>query len=253
MEFRKIPEQLESLINISELEAALENPLWYLSSSKPWGPIIDQYYLNPSDEGSKTAEWEAKKLEYTWLLAKMLEDQKVALGAWEPYYNDDERVLPQKIAVIHHTSTWEDTPISYIDALGLVRLYVPLFRDGVWGRNQPISSGHFYQGRQLFVGYHWLVYSDGTSIQVLDDNCMGFQAGDLSTNNQSISFACVGDLQDSTPTAYAIEEINRILQQKYVQVTTIFGHRDVLHQGKHVNTICPGNRWEEWKDSLIIP
>lgn len=255
MEFRKVPEQFELLGDVATLEAALKDPLWYLSDSEPWGPIIDQYYLNPPEKKDKTEEWEQKKIAYTWFLAQKLEQKDgIALGDWPEYKNDDDRVYPPNMAVIHHTSSdWLNTPVSYIDALGLVRLYVPLFRANVWGENQPVSSGHFYKGRQVFVGYHWLIYEDGTALQILNDKCTGFQAGDLQTNKESVSFAYVGDLENSLPPDIFAFTVNRIIEERYPHITRIIGHKEVMHNGELVDTICPGNRWEEWKDKLIFP
>lgn len=138
--------------------------------------------------------------------------------------------------------------------MGLLRLYVPVYRSSAFKINdefQAISSGHFYDGKQVFFGYHHLIRSDGSSIQVLKDDYTGFHAGHYPTNCRSIGIAIIGgDLSDKEPSD---EVINRVAQiTKSYQPLYIVGHGEVSNNvGK---TECPGNTFygeNGWKNKLL--
>ncbi len=241
------PEQYEEILR--------SDPLWYLHESLL--PLILPFQGN---DLAATPEDSQRNAEVLQMFASGLKEKRIALGDRPEYFNDDERQKPD-IVVIHHTQTDEATTIDELEALGLLRLYALVYRSHsgfiVGGKHQPISSGHFRDGKQTFLGYHHLVRTDGAHEQTLKDGYTGFHAGYYPMNCRSIGISVVDDLTEQEPSPEALTSIARLIRQ--YNPSAVLGHREVIRvledkTWKPVDTICPGNRFlgeNGWKRKLF--
>lgn len=252
-------------IKSSELRPILQtNPLWYTDLTVTG--LIDEYIQSGKNESEQTIDWRETKREFIDLFANMLEEEAIVLGNEPEGFNDDDRwggrfnplesEGPDAV-VMHHTNTDPnlslEESIRTVEALGLLRLYSPIYKAGFNskdGQLSPISSGHYRNDRQTFIGYHYLVRGDGSVIHTLDDSYTGFHAGDYRTNCRSIGIAIVDDLTNKEPSPEAINTIKGLVAS--YQPARILGHKEVEFRGKPVNTECPGNTWDSWKTYLSI-
>lgn len=232
------------------------NGLWY-ASDEIW-PMIEGLFVNPPNQlDDDQRKLKNEVLDY---FEPRLAEGQVVLGTREEFFNDDDRwtsdgwKVPIDTVVIHHTVTDPLFQATRLDALHLLRLYCNLYKNSKAfqsdGQLLPISSGHFYMGRQTFVGYHWIVYNEGIfageTMQLLENRYTGFHAGHYATNCRSIGIAIVDDLTDKLPSPKALRTIRTVINW-YPEVKTIIGHKEVKE-----GTVCPGNRWDEWK-GLLFP
>ncbi len=249
-------------INPTEFLPVLgNNPLWYLDTNVD---ALLQKYIVDDTEG-QPEEWEQGRQEVIMMFAQTMEGNAILLGSEPEGFNDDERWIPEYYGknsnvekdhidtiVIHHTATKPDISIWEFEALGLLRLYIPAFKANVsekMNRTNPITSGHYRDGKQTFFGYHHIVRTDGSHLQTLKDEYTGFHAADYKTNCRSIGIAIVGDFTDSIPSDTVLDSVARIAKQYRPEI--IIGHQEVQHNGQPVGRICPGNSWSEWKTELI--
>ncbi len=238
------------------------NGLWY-ASEEIW-PVIEGLFVNPPKDLSEDKRIiKEKVIEY---FAQRLAENMIVLGNRPMLFNDDDRwsekggwKVPIDTIVIHHTFTSSRLKYEELNVHGLLRLYSPLYKNlpsfQINGELQPISSGHFYDNQQTFVGYHYIVYDvgklTGLTTQLLDDRCIGFHAGNYGVNCRSIGIAVVGDLMSHCPQVRTISAINTIIS-RYPDAKVILGHKDVERRdGK--TTLCPGDKWDEWKGLLKLP
>lgn len=218
--------------------------------AKEWEPIIQSpdWYLRLADElralqelgeqsDRKTAQ-EIGNAVYGFFETH-LTNGSIALGT-DGREEDGER-KPIDTIVIHHTSSEPGMTIERLNAVHLLRLYVPVFvmraKNGV---SKPIASGHVRNGRQVFCAYHWLVRLDGTAERLLNDDEIGWQAGDWETNCRSVAICVDDNLAQKNPTSAAMASIKTIIQKHYshIQSERIFGHREI-----NPKTTCPGERY----------
>ncbi len=167
---------------------------------------------------------------------------------------DKERSSVDRI-MIHHTHRSDGLSLSELNAMHLLRLYLPRYRRGDLmtddGKHQPIHSAHFDDnGKQVFYGYHWKVEQDGSSKQLLPDAALLWHAGKWEMNQRSVSIVIDDDLTDKDPTPESLETVATILSDhyRYVNLTpeTLLGHHDSF------DTVCPGNTFESsWKQKLL--
>lgn len=168
-----------------------------------------------------------------------LADGSIALGT-NGHEEDGER-KPIDTIVIHHTSSTPGMTIERLNAMHLLRLYVPVFvKRAKSGAPKPIVSGHIRNGRQMFYAYHWLIRSDGSVERLLNDSEIGWQAGDWETNCRSIAICFDDNLTEKIPTPDALASVKMILQKHYphIQREHLFGHREI-----NPKTSCPGERY----------
>lgn len=228
--------------------------LWY-ASEKIW-PVIEGLFVNPPEK--LTEEERTLKQQVINYFASRLTNNQVVLGNAPEFFNDDDRwtpdggwVVPLDLVVVHHTATREELTYEELNALQLLRLYAPLYKNSKAfqrdGQLQPISSGHFYQDAQTFVGYHWIVNGED-AVQLLDDRYTGFHAGHYPTNCGSVGISVVGNLTNKIPSPRTINLIKGIIS-RYPDVTNVIGHKEV--PGRE-NVVCPGNKWHLWKPLLMV-
>ena len=184
----------------------------------------------------------------------MLEEEQVCLATHDPGW-DAER-LPIDTLVIHHTKRPPGMRTSYLSAMHLIRLYVPIYNEPSINdvgkvENLPIGSGHWRRDRQVFWGYHWLIRTNGQAERLLYDHEIGWHAGHWPTNRSSVAICIDDDLQHSSPSVEAIAGSARTIEQHYPTVTisptTVLGHREV-----GTGTSCPGSEFlPRWKQELL--
>ncbi len=173
---------------------------------------------------------------------------------------DNERKLIDTI-IIHHTSNLPGLSKERLSAIELVRLYAPQFAGNgpTYNahkeiKNTPIYSGHWRGGVQVFWPYHWMIRSDGTCERLLNDDEIGWQAGNWDINCRSIAICIDDDHEHSIPDKKELQVIADLIKNSYPQVSKdrIFGHCEI-----NKKTTCPSKLFlsiEErrgWKDDLL--
>jgi hypothetical protein len=192
---------------------------------------------------------------------QLLIDDEVRIGnpAEEELDFQDEGREPIDRVVIHHSNHKEGISLSRLNALHLLRLYVPRYRmpdrpiRNSAGGLQPIYSGHFDEnGSQVFYGYHWKVSQDGTRTRLLDDSAIGWHAGNWPINTRSVGVVIDDDLAHSDPTHEAMESVADLIADEGYASRETADERIIGHNEASKTTQCPGDRFEKgWKPELI--
>lgn len=226
-----------------EYKESFSDTQWYLILQDKLKEIFYDY---TGDKENKTKKWLGYREEFKLMVADLLKDNKIALGSSGK--NWDEERLPIDTIVIHHSSSPTDEPIEIIDALGLIRLYTPKYINKDKEEfGKPVWSGHFYKGHQTFIGYHYIVKSDGTYEHILKDNEIGLHSGNWNYNCRSVAICFLDDLKEKKPSEAAINTAKEIIG-KYPNCK-ILGHREIKPA-----TVCPGNLFlgeNGWKKQLL--
>ena len=178
------------------------------------------------------------------VFTEMLNEGVVMLGASGPAWDDERQ--PIDTIIVHHTASAEPMELNRLNAIQLLRLYVPKYQNPGSDVNEigglPIYSGHFdEQGKQVFYGYHWLVRRDGERERLLPDEAVGWQAGDWSVNCRSVAVCFDGDFEQGRPTDDALHSAVELVADNYgghVASVRILGHNAI------VETICPGGEFD---------
>lgn len=174
---------------------------------------------------------------------KALLQGKVNLAAEGPNFDAERQTVDT--VVIHHTSAKPGYRLSYLNAVHLLNIYAPAFA-GPEYLEQPIWSGHFSAGKQVFWGYHWLMRMDGTFEKLLNDGQIGWHAGNWPINKRSVGICLDNDYEHQDPNDELLQKLAAHIRKHYPRVK-IIGHREA-RQG----TICPGgNFMEVWKPKLL--
>jgi N-acetyl-anhydromuramyl-L-alanine amidase AmpD len=153
--------------------------------------------------------------------------------------------------VIHHASSTAPIDLARLNAMHLLNLYAPKYRnpgeDAKVIGGTPIYSGHAdVAGNQIFYGYHWLIREDGSREHLLPDEAIGWHAGNWEVNTRSIAVCFDGDLENGQPTAQALDSAAELIATDYAQV----GSRRILGHNAIVQTVCPGNDFGVWGEEL---
>ncbi|MEW6686841.1 MAG: peptidoglycan recognition family protein [Candidatus Edwardsbacteria bacterium] len=180
-----------------------------------------------------------------------------------PFDFDKVFRAPFEGIVIHHTGTSKNITVEQLSNIHKWRIYKPVFDAMQDTVGDKIYSNHFYEGKETFCAYHWLVYSDGRKIQVLKDiikigdkwyiDNVGWHAGTWEMNGKTMAIAIVGNYRNSIPPKEVLNSVAEIIvsYQKMVETKlNIYGHREV----RPTPTACPGNKFlgeEGWKNILI--
>ncbi|QQR93709.1 N-acetylmuramoyl-L-alanine amidase [bacterium] len=213
-------------MNINELDIKIfETPTWYLQISE----YLKYFFNDITKEDYANEIWVEEKRKFTNIIADLLNEDKISLGETGPNHDLDRTDIDT--VVIHHTLGEENATYEYLNALSLLRLYVPEFsRPSKDYFGTPICSNHIYKGRQTFLGYHYLIWNDGSFEQILEDSYVGWHAGDWNMNCRSIAIALVGDYTCKYPTNESINTLDKILYKlkKKYNILEVLGHCDVL-------------------------
>lgn len=188
----------------------------------------------------------------------LLEHSAVALGGpHDGLYNwDSEREAIDTI-VVHHSNRSGSISLARLNAMELLRLYVPAYQspssdDAPRIKDKPIYSGHIRMGHQNFFPYHWIIRQDGTSERLLQDHQIGWHAGNWDVNKRSIALCFDDNLSHKAPSEQMLVEARRILYEEYSWLnpreTNIHGHAE------YFDTECPGDQFTSgasWKQQLL--
>lgn len=212
---------------------------WYIKLE----PLIKFYFWEFLDE----EEWKVRKRELLEIFANAIKENTIILAdnKLSKEYNFDRQRKKIDTAIIHHTSTDPDIDISILEAYGLLRLYLPEFvNKNKRTFSKPIGSSHYYNNKQTFIAYHYLVFRNGDVKQILNDEYIGWHAGNWDINRRSIGISFVDDLENEEPTTNAIYSVKQIINS--YRDLQVYPHSEI-----NKNTFCPSKKYEEWKYKLI--
>ena len=182
---------------------------------------------------------------------KALLENKVALATNGP--NLDAQRKPIDTIVIHHTGH-PNYRLNYMEATQLLNIYARYYANPTLAqerglKGEPIWSNHFRDGRQTFLCYHWLMHLDGSFERLLDDDKIGWQAGDWDVNCRSVAICLDNDYEKQDPPAEILEKLAAHITKYYPEISKerIIGHREA-----NPSTICPGENFlSGWKPKLL--
>lgn len=123
---------------------------WYLCLESD---VRRYFFHSPKSDVEKRVRWALYDL-----VADALEKGQVGLG--KDGINWDAERKPIQFAVIHHSGTNPNISILYLSAMGLLRLYTPVYlkqKEYPEAYGQPIYSHHWRDNEQVFYAYHWLI------------------------------------------------------------------------------------------------
>lgn len=195
---------------------------------------------------------------------------KVSGDRWYIDWDADRR--PFTTIVIHHSATGNDTTADQIEEIQKDRLYAPRYRSeskSPFVKGLPVHSGHVINGKERFIGYHHLVYSDGKVTTELSSlvkikntwhiDHVGWHAGNWVVNCSSVAICLVGDftkeiVDPKTKKHLGFEEPTdaqlRATAGLIVHYRTFNPKATVTSHGDHAKTECPGKTWPSWKKKL---
>lgn len=220
--------------------AELHYPDWYIRLKPEYERILAVF------QGLDKLQQRKLKHEVYSFFEQALTAKEIFLASDGP--NMDKERKDIDTIVIHHTKTFPVTR-DLLSAIHLLRLYTGYHSKTTRPQGEPLWSGHFYKGTQVFYSYHWLVHEDGKIERLLNDDEIGYQAGNWDVNCRSIAISINANLEERDPTPETIASIKKIIEEHYPTISKdrIIGHREV-----NVKTICPGNTFiNGWKTQLI--
>jgi hypothetical protein len=232
-------------------ESLLKNPDWYRTIV----PEITE--LRKSFEGKSEAEQDGYKKELYDFFELHLKNGDIALEKNPPNVDVERKSIDT--IIIHHTSNPPGMSKERLSGLELMRLYAPYFYEpklemdkNIQGK--PIYSGHTRNDQQVFWPYHWFVRKDGGTERLLNDNEIGWQAGNWDINCRSVAICFDGDYENARPSDVELQAAACIVKEHYSTILKerIFGHREI-----NVKTTCPSNLFistsdrQGWKDELL--
>lgn len=207
---------------------------WYLRLETD----LQRYFFHsPKSDLEKRVRWSLYDL-----LTDALEKGQVGLG--EDGINWDAERKPIQFAVVHHSGTDPDISISRLSAMGLLRLYAPVYLNQkeypeAYGR--PIYSHHWRDNKQVFYAYHWLIRPDGTMERLLENHQIGWHCGSWTINCASVGICLAGNYSSKKPTSSALRSLKNLLK-------TYRALKVIPHCAISPRTKCPGS-WsttENW-------
>jgi hypothetical protein len=250
----------ERLFN-SELERTrnlVHSPDWYIEYGKTQRVrTLGLGALQAAKSGSISEARQHFKRQQLDIFEQLLTENAVRVGRPEidEVENWDQERAPVDRIVIHHSHREKGISLTQLNAMHLLRLYLPRYQRGDLvtsaGQLQPIYSAHFNdEGEQVFYGYHWKVDQDGEVNRLLPDSALAWHAGNWEINKRSVGIVIDDDLTDRNPTPRSLNAVADILSGHYGSLNlsheTILGHKAVS------NTLCPGNKFDEgWKQDLL--
>lgn len=229
----------------------IAKPDWYLTIVPEIEEIRKEY------EDKSEAEQDAVKKELYDFFELHLRNGDIALEENPP--NTDKERKPIDTIVIHHTSNPSGMSRDRLSGMELMRLYAPYFHEpkieaDKWMKGKPIYSGHARNGKQVFWPYHWFIRKNGDVERLLEDNEIGWQAGNWDINCRSVAVCFDGDYENGRPSDAELQAAVRLIKEQYPHILreNILGHREV-----NPKTTCPSNLFlpssanKGWKIDLL--
>lgn len=244
----------------------IEKPDWYME----FVPFADSAYKKLKD-GSPERDHFTKTVRHFFETA--FDEGRLALADRGP--NLDEERQPVNTVVIHHTSSQPGYSLSFMNMTHLLNIYAKYYyqpRDDREKalRGQPIWSGHFRGGKPSFLAYHWLMRmdpvrgknlkksagsqgasrasngGDGRFERLLDDDQIGWHAGNWDINKRSVAICLDNDYEKQDPADEVLRRLAAHIKKHYPGCK-IIGHREA-----RAGTICPGTNFlSAWKPKLL--
>lgn len=232
-----------------------------------WGQIIkkpDWYFeiISDAQQASKLKETnlqEAKRIKekiYDFFETNLIQEN-IVLGTTGKNWDAERK--PIDTIVIHHTAMNSGLSLNRLSAVILFRLYAsyyanPYNPEDKEIKGQPIYSGHFRNGKQIFWPYHWIVREGGVVERLLHDDEIGWQAGKWDVNCKSVAIVLDNNYEDTVPPTDELDAVAKIIKEhySYIKKKNIVGHREVNPQ-----TTCPSNLFlshddiKGWKENLL--
>lgn len=223
----------------------VQDPTWYFE----YVQFISQV---KNELGEKTEEFASLNKEVRHFFEKALLLGKVYLANAGP--DLDKERQPVDTVVIHHTSAEPGYTLSYLNATHMLNVYAPYFANpNVKGeedlKGKALWSGHFRDGKQVFWGYHWLMRMDGSFERLLDDNQLGWHAGNWGINRRSVAICLDNDYEKRDPADDILQKLAAHIKTYYPNISPqkIIGHCEA-----RPGTICPGTNFlTGWKSKLV--
>lgn len=154
--------------------------------------------------------------------------------------------------VIHHTKNQPGMTLARLNAIQLLRIYGNYYanskeKDVI--NHPPVWSGHFFFGKQVFWSYHWLIRQNGQAERILQDDYIGWHAGNWDINCRSVAICIDDNLSDKNPSEVQLQTVKNIIKDYYPEIKPgrVLGHKEV-----NPKTECPGNLFENWKPKLFL-
>lgn len=229
-----------------------ELPYWRLQLTFPDWYVRLGYYLHKTifPIVHDDPELKARRHVFYGVVSEMLKKGRIPLAKSGPDLDAERQ--PIEAVIIHHTEEDPDISLDKLNAIALIRQYASAYLDdNLYGhkgvRGQPIWSGHFRDGKQVFFAYHWLIRPDGKAERLLDDKYIARHAVEL--NPTTVGIALSGNYEHSTPPPEQIKATAKIIRENYsfVDIGKILGHCEVMS-----GRTCPGDKFlPTWKQTLL--
>ncbi len=237
-------------LNFKKWEEYIKKPTWYFDILAE----IEQY----KKSNTKTpTEWKQLKREVYNFFEDYLKRDAIFLGDTGKNWDTERKSIDT--IIIHHTSESRNLTLERLSAVTLFRLYAAYYANPYDSRDadvkgQPIYSHHFRNKKQVFWPYHWIVREGGKIERLLNDDEIGWQAGNWDINCRSIAIVLDNDYENDTPPDDEISAIVKIIKTNYphIQKERVFGHREI-----NPKTTCPSNLFLSqnntpgWKDAIL--
>ncbi len=221
----------------------LQYPDWYIRLSDFLTTCVFPIEDNPEIKRERHLFYD--------LVTQMLEENLIPLAKEGPDFDKERK--PIDTIVIHHTDEDPHMKLDKLSAIGFIRQYGSNYLKGeINGNNvkgQPVWSGHFKDGKMVFFAYHHIVFPNGKTQRLLEDNYISLQSGNWEINTRSVAIVLAGDYKNKNPLDIQIKAMANLISQNYsfVKLNRIFGHREI-----NPKTTCPGNNFlGGWKNTLL--
>lgn len=237
-------------INFSKWEGLIHQPTWYFDIITDVKPLLSLKKSNPEEYE------EIKESVYDFFEGHLMRGD-IVLGTTGKDWDAERK--PIDSVIIHHTAIAYPLSPERLSAITLFRLYASYYANPYdLGdkeiKGQPIYSGHFRNGKQIFWPYHWTVRKGGECERLLNDNETGWQAGNWDVNCKSAAIVLDNNYESSIPSAVELNAVAKIIKEHYPRVKkeNIFGHREI-----NPKTTCPSNLFlshdgiKGWKEELL--
>ena len=224
---------------------AATHPDWYVR-------ISDDYKRVTKLAEDKPDFAPAIKEEVRNFFEQLITDNVIPLGSPNPFL--DSARQPIDTIVIHHTSAQPGYTLARMNVVHLLNVYAPYYASPhVAGeehlKGQAVASNHYQNGQMVFYAYHWFVRMDGSAERLLDDDQIGWHAGNWDINTRSVAICLDNNYENAEPTPEVLRTVAKLLRDNYQQVNSnkIIGHCEA-----NPKTICPGSTFlSNWKSILI--
>lgn len=225
----------------------LQQPDWYITLYPELKELMRQWHEHP-----ETARSQRIREEVYSFFESALEHNHVNVA--KTGQNLDAERQPVDTIVIHHTGREPSFRLSRLNAVQLLRVYVPYFNNPTIPgeerlKGQPIWSNHVQEGRVVFYSYHWLLRLNGRAERLLQDDQIGWHAGNWPVNCRSVAICLDNNYTHEDPAPATLRHLAVFIKKQYpnVKPERIFGHREVSQKP----TICPGTHFVTWKPALL--